>query len=75
MNCHNLNRLLKPGLAGAKRARGWTFWGWIVPIVNLWFPFQLMGDIPHWRAGPPAERRGGGAGQHGCQRSGGRGGC
>ena len=39
-----------------RRARGWTFWGWIVPIVNLWFPFQLMGDI--WRAGLPAERRG-----------------
>jgi len=39
-----------------RRARGWTFWGWIVPIVNLWFPFQLMGDM--WRAGLPAERRG-----------------
>jgi hypothetical protein len=38
-----------------RRARGWTFWGWIVPIVNLWFPFQLMGDI--WRAGLPAPRR------------------
>jgi hypothetical protein len=39
-----------------RRARGWTFWGWIIPIVSLWFPFQLMGDI--WRAGLPAERRG-----------------
>jgi uncharacterized protein DUF4328 len=39
-----------------RRARGWTFWGWFVPIVSLWFPFQLMGDI--WRAGLPAERRG-----------------
>jgi hypothetical protein len=39
-----------------RRARGWTFWGWIIPIVNLWIPFQLMGDI--WRAGlPPARRR------------------
>jgi hypothetical protein len=38
-----------------RRARGWTFWGWIVPIVNLWFPFQIMGDI--WRAGLPAPRR------------------
>ncbi len=38
-----------------RRARGWTFWGWIIPIGNLWIPFQLMGDI--WRAGrPPAER-------------------
>jgi Domain of unknown function (DUF4328) len=38
-----------------RRARAWTFWGWIVPIVNLWIPFQLMGDI--WRAGLPADRR------------------
>ena len=39
-----------------RRARGWAFWGWIVPIVNLWFPFQIMGGI--WRAGLPAEQRG-----------------
>jgi hypothetical protein len=38
-----------------RRARGWAFWGWIVPIVNIWFPFQIMGDI--WRAGLPAEQR------------------
>jgi Domain of unknown function (DUF4328) len=29
--------------------------GLSVPIVNLWFPFQIMGDI--WRAGLPAEQR------------------
>jgi len=38
-----------------RRARAWAFWGWIVPIVNLWFPFQIMGDI--WRAGLAAEQR------------------
>jgi hypothetical protein len=38
-----------------RRARGWAFWGWIIPIVNIWFPFQIMGDI--WRAGLPAEQR------------------
>ena len=38
-----------------RRARGWAFWGWIVPIVNFWFPFQIMGDI--WRAGLPAWQR------------------
>lgn len=38
-----------------RRASGWTFWGWLVPIVSLWFPFQVMGDI--WRAGLPADRR------------------
>lgn len=25
--------------------RGWTFWGWVCPIVNLWFPYQIMVDI------------------------------
>ena len=40
-----------------RRARGWAFWGWIVPFANLWFPFQIMGDI--WRAaGLPAGQRG-----------------
>jgi hypothetical protein len=38
-----------------RRARGWTFWGWIVPIVSLWIPFQIMGDI--WRAGLPEQQR------------------
>jgi hypothetical protein len=38
-----------------RRARGWTFWGWLIPIVNLWIPFQIMGDI--WRAGLPAQQR------------------
>ena len=38
-----------------RRARGWAFWGWIVPIVNIWFPFQIMGDV--WRAGLPARQR------------------
>src|SRR5215469_3299922 len=38
-----------------RRARGWTFWGWVVPIVDMWIPFQLMGDI--WRAGLSEERR------------------
>src|SRR6185437_7563603 len=38
-----------------RRARGWAFWGWIIPIVSIWFPFQIMGDI--WRAGLPARQR------------------
>ena len=38
-----------------RRARGWAFWGWIVPVISLWFPFQIMGDI--WRAGLPDRRR------------------
>ena len=35
-----------------RRARAWVFWGWVIPIANLWIPFQVMGDI--WRAGRPA---------------------
>ena len=39
-----------------RRARGWTLWGWIIPIASFFVPFQLMGDI--WRAGlPPAQRK------------------
>jgi Domain of unknown function (DUF4328) len=38
-----------------RRAVGWVFWGWVIPIVNLWFPFQMMGDI--WRAGLPPSRQ------------------
>lgn len=38
-----------------RRARGWTFWGWVVPVANLWIPFQIMGDI--WRAGLPEPAR------------------
>jgi Domain of unknown function (DUF4328) len=38
-----------------RHARAWVILGWIIPIVNLWIPFQLMGDI--WRAGLPPARR------------------
>jgi hypothetical protein len=38
-----------------RRARAWAFWGWIIPIADLWIPFQIMGDI--WRAYLPASRR------------------
>lgn len=38
-----------------RRARAWTFWAWLVPIANLFVPFQLMGDL--WRAGLPVRQR------------------
>jgi hypothetical protein len=47
-----------------RRARGWTFWGWIIPVVSYWFPFQLMGDI--WRAGLPAPAAAGPRGSPHC---------
>jgi hypothetical protein len=34
-----------------RRSLGWAVWGWVIPIGNLWIPFQLMGDI--WRASLP----------------------
>lgn len=37
------------------RARPWAFWGWFVPIGNLWIPFQVMRDI--WRASLAPENR------------------
>jgi len=37
-------------------ARAWTFWGWIVPVANLWIPLQIMDDI--WQASFPRRPRG-----------------
>jgi hypothetical protein len=28
-----------------RRSRGWLVWGWICPVVNLWFPKQIVDDI------------------------------
>ncbi len=33
---------------GHEMRRGWTVWGWFVPVVNLWFPRRIAGDV--WRA-------------------------
>ena len=38
-----------------RHSPGWTFWGWIIPIVNLWFPVQILGDI--WRPGQPERKQ------------------
>ena len=37
-------------------ARAWTFWGWIVPVLNLWIPLQIMDGI--WQASFPRRPRG-----------------
>ncbi|MFI6080298.1 DUF4328 domain-containing protein [Streptomyces sp. NPDC051217] len=31
-----------------RRGRSWTGWGWLVPVVNLWFPRRVTLDI--WNA-------------------------
>lgn len=28
-----------------RRRSGWAIGGWLVPIVNLWFPFQVVSDL------------------------------
>ena len=28
-----------------KRSRGWAWGGWICPVVNLWFPYQVVRDV------------------------------
>ncbi|GGN90538.1 hypothetical protein GCM10011579_086490 [Streptomyces albiflavescens] len=39
---------------GHSKGRGWTGWGWFVPVVNLWFPRRIMLDI--WDASSPLGR-------------------
>lgn len=36
--------LLDPGAHHA-RSRGWVWGSWIVPVVNAWFPYQVVRDI------------------------------
>jgi SNF family Na+-dependent transporter len=28
-----------------RRTRGWVVWSWIVPVVSLWFPYQIVQDV------------------------------
>jgi heme/copper-type cytochrome/quinol oxidase subunit 2 len=28
-----------------RRSRAWLFWGWVVPVVSFWFPYQIVADI------------------------------
>jgi hypothetical protein len=34
---------------------GWAIGAWFFPLLNFWFPFQIMVDI--WRAGQPEQAR------------------
>lgn len=36
------------------RSRGWVIGAWICPIVNLWFPYQVVRDV--WRGSNPRNR-------------------
>ncbi|MGW3657919.1 DUF4328 domain-containing protein [Streptomyces sp. NPDC005151] len=37
---------------GHHHSRLWVFWGWVVPLANLWYPRRIVVDI--WRASTPA---------------------
>lgn len=37
-----------------RRSRVWVWLGWFVPVVNLWFPKQVIDDI--WRASDPQQQ-------------------
>jgi hypothetical protein len=30
-----------------QRSRSWVVLGWLVPILNVWYPYQIMRDIWH----------------------------
>jgi hypothetical protein len=38
-----------------RRSPSLAIWSWFFPVVNLWFPFQIMADI--WRVGLPVQAR------------------
>ncbi|HEY1570558.1 MAG TPA: DUF4328 domain-containing protein [Pseudonocardiaceae bacterium] len=40
-----LNAELTAGPESQRRGRGWTIGGWICPVVNLWFPYQIVRDV------------------------------
>ena len=31
--------------AGQRRGRIWIWFGWLVPIINYWYPFQIVRDL------------------------------
>jgi hypothetical protein len=44
--------------APQRHGQGWALGAWFTPVLFLWFPFQMLGDV--WRASEPApaSRRG-----------------
>jgi hypothetical protein len=40
---NNAERFGGPG--SQRLSRGWAVWGWICPVVDLWFPYRTMSDI------------------------------
>ena len=47
---------LAAGRTGARQSPGWVIAGWLVPLVNLVVPYQVMSDL--WRSSEPDAARG-----------------
>ncbi|MGW5055448.1 DUF4328 domain-containing protein [Actinokineospora sp. NPDC004072] len=41
-------------IAPHRHGRGWVVGSWLVPVVNLWFPYQVVRDV--WRGSRPDAR-------------------
>jgi hypothetical protein len=41
----NAEAYTTPTTSSFRRSKGWAIGAWICPIVNLWFPYQVMSDI------------------------------
>lgn len=46
------NAELLVGPHGQRLTREWVIGAWICPVVNLWFPYQVVVDV--WRASTPS---------------------
>jgi uncharacterized protein DUF4328 len=33
------------GKAGHRRTTAWVGWAWFIPVVSLWFPYQVVQDV------------------------------
>lgn len=49
------HRLATLALGRTRRGPGWHVWGWIIPVVSFWFPYQDISDL--WRAAGRARPR------------------
>ncbi|MEU0484465.1 DUF4328 domain-containing protein [Streptosporangium sp. NPDC006013] len=48
--------ILSPG--GHRRSQPWLIFGWMVPIINFWFPKQIVDDIWYASSRVPSPPRG-----------------
>ncbi|MFD9698704.1 DUF4328 domain-containing protein [Lentzea sp. NPDC059081] len=54
LHAARVNAELVTPAAEHRRSRVWVWLGWIVPVVNLWFPKQVVDDV--WRASDPRQQ-------------------